>query len=205
MPDEHCLLQKPLRERRALLHDLLEEESGYVEFVKHIDIDLAICETESIEEDVTKEADAETTHVTTVVRNCLEKAVASGCEGLMVKALDDTDSEYKAGRRSFSWMKLKHDYLLNQPTTTSQSNSGRANGTFLGDTLDLVPIGAFYGKGRRAGVYGSFLMATYNTTSGKFEVSMSKVALSHGPPNWFSCSAYIVSSVDYREGRNGLY
>ncbi|RMX66537.1 hypothetical protein DD238_004595 [Peronospora effusa] len=163
------LLQKPLRKRRALLHNLLEEESGYVEFVKHVDISLAFCESVPIEEDATKRVDAETTHVATLVRNCLEKAVASGCEGLMVKALDDTDSEYKAGRRSFSWMKLKHDYLLDEPTTTSQRKSGRGNGTFLGDTLDLVPIGAFYGKGRRAGVYGSFLMATYNTTSGKFE------------------------------------
>ncbi|CAI5744356.1 unnamed protein product [Peronospora destructor] len=163
------LLQKPLRKRRALLHDLLEEESGFVEFVKHVDISLAHSQTVPIEENATKGVDAETTHVATLIQNCLEQAVASGCEGLMVKALDDTYSEYKAGRRSFSWMKLKHDYLSDQPTTTNQRKSGRGNGTFLEDTLDLVPIGAFYGKGRRAGVYGSFLMATYNTTSGKFE------------------------------------
>jgi DNA ligase-1 len=30
------------------------------------------------------------------------------------------------------------------------------------DTLDLVPIGAFHGKGNRTGFYGSFLMASYN-------------------------------------------
>ncbi len=30
------------------------------------------------------------------------------------------------------------------------------------DTLDLVPIGASYGWGRRAGSYGTFLIAAYS-------------------------------------------
>lgn len=37
------------------------------------------------------------------------------------------------------------------------------------DTLDLVPIAAFYGKGNRTGMYGSFLMASYNPNSNMFE------------------------------------
>ena len=37
------------------------------------------------------------------------------------------------------------------------------------DTLDLVPIGAFYGKGNRTGMYGSFLMASYNHNTNQFE------------------------------------
>ena len=32
-------------------------------------------------------------------------------------------------------------------------------GIGLGDTLDLVPIGAYYGEGLRKGCFGSFLMA----------------------------------------------
>ncbi|CAH0522104.1 unnamed protein product [Peronospora belbahrii] len=166
------LLQENLRKRRALLHDLLEEESGYVEFVKHLDISLASGENVLIEEDVAEKMDTETAHVAKLVQNCLEKAVASGCEGLMVKALDGIDSAYKAGRRSFSWMKLKHDYLLDHSTRSKRKSAavrGSGNGTFLVDTLDLVPIGAFYGKGQRTGVFGSFLMAAYNSTSGKFE------------------------------------
>ncbi|GMF28958.1 unnamed protein product [Phytophthora fragariaefolia] len=156
------LLQQPLRRRRALLHDLLEEKPGYVEFVKHVDISLPTTASTNNEE-----ADQ-----AVVVRKCLEQAVASGCEGLMIKALDGEESEYKAGRRSYSWMKLKHDYLSDEVSTSTSSKRSAANtsnGTFLADTLDLVPIGAFYGKGRRAGVFGSFLMATYNSTSGKFE------------------------------------
>ncbi|KAK1934507.1 DNA ligase 1 [Phytophthora citrophthora] len=158
--DDANLLQKPLRQRRELLHNLVEQDPGYVEFVKHVDIGL------------TAEDTAETAES---VRRCLEQAVAGGCEGLMIKALDDEESEYKAGRRSYSWMKLKHDYLSDEQATSSSSAkkpkaaNSSGNGTFLADTLDLVPIGAFHGKGRRAGVFGSFLMATYNSTSGKFE------------------------------------
>ena len=31
----------------------------------------------------------------------------------------------------------------------------------LGDTLDLIPIGAYNGLGKRGGSFGSYLMATY--------------------------------------------
>lgn len=165
--------QQPLRKRRARLRDLIIEAPGYVELVKSIDIDLDTSDEEGC---------SESSPVETVVRDFLERAVTSGCEGLMVKTLDGDSSSYRAGMRSYSWMKLKQDYLSESPTESvgsakplgSAASRNRETGAFLPDTLDLVPIGAFYGKGRRTGGFGSFLLATYNSTSGKFEVSTTR-------------------------------
>lgn len=84
----------------------------------------------------------------------MESSVNAGCEGLMVKA---TDSIYRAGSRGSQWLKLKQDYQKG-----------------VGDTLDLVVIGAFYGKGRRAGTYGTLLLATYDDAQDMF-LSICKV------------------------------
>jgi len=70
----------------------------------------------------------------------------------MVKTLDE-DSKYEPSKRSFKWLKLKNDYL----------DRG------LGDTFDLVPIGAVMGSGKRVGTYGTYLMASYNTEKEIFE------------------------------------
>jgi DNA ligase-1 len=39
----------------------------------------------------------------------------------------------------------------------------------MNDTVDLVVVGGFSGKGRRAGAYGALLMAVYNRDEGIFE------------------------------------
>ena len=44
-----------------------------------------------------------------------------------------------------------------------------SNKTNMRDTLDLIPIAAFYGKGNRTGFFGSFLMASYNDNIKQFE------------------------------------
>ena len=76
------------------------------------------------------------------VLEVLENSINSGCEGLMLKHLDST---YRAGIRGSNWLKLKREYQNE-----------------LGDSLDLVVVGAFFGKGRRTGKYGTLLLATYN-------------------------------------------
>jgi len=80
-----------------------------------------------------------------------EDAVADGAEGLMVKKLGE-DAHYQAGARGWRWVKYKKDYV-----------------DALADALDLVVVGAYHGKGRRAGWYGTLLGAAYNPDRDRFE------------------------------------
>ena len=73
-----------------------------------------------------------------------EQAVTDGCEGLVCKSVSPA-AYYQAGARGWLWIKLKRDYR-----------------TELSDTVDLTVVGAFAGRGRRAGVYGALLLAAYD-------------------------------------------
>jgi DNA ligase 1 len=73
-----------------------------------------------------------------------EQAVTDGCEGLVCKSVSPA-AGYQAGARGWLWIKLKRDYR-----------------TELSDTVDLVVVGAFAGRGRRRGVYGALLLAAYD-------------------------------------------
>ena len=86
------------------------------------------------------------------IQTLLEDSIRAQCEGLMVKMLDGVESHYEPSRRSQNWLKVKKDYL-----------SG------AGDSLDLVVLGAYFGKGKRTSVYGAFHLACYNPTSEMYE------------------------------------
>jgi DNA ligase-1 len=79
-----------------------------------------------------------------------EQAVTDGCEGLVCKSVSP-DAPYQAGARGWLWIKLKRDYR-----------------TELSDTVDLVVVGAFAGRGRRAGTYGALLLAAYDADADMF-------------------------------------
>jgi len=86
------------------------------------------------------------------IQHLLEESVKASCEGLMVKMLDGPESYYEPSRRSQNWLKVKKDYLAG-----------------VGDSLDLVVLGAYFGKGKRTSWYGAFLLACYNPSSQNFE------------------------------------
>ncbi len=111
---------KPYPRRKAKLKEILEESDRFHR-------------VDSIETDDPRE-----------LERFFEQAIAEGTEGLVCKSLAD-DSIYRAGARSWLWVKLKRSY---------QSK--------MSDPVDLVVVGAFYGMGRRAGSYGALLGAAYD-------------------------------------------
>ncbi len=86
----------------------------------------------------------------------MTKSVEIGCEGLVVKSIKD-DSIYQAGSRGFLWVKYKRDYRSE-----------------MADPVDLVVVGAFAGRGRRAGTYGALLTAAYDKEDDVFR-TISKI------------------------------
>jgi len=82
------------------------------------------------------------------VKDFLENSINAGCEGLMLKT---PSAPYRAGSRGSNWLKLKREYRNE-----------------LGDSLDLIVIGAYFGRGRRTGLYGTLLLGTYNLEKDNF-------------------------------------
>jgi DNA ligase-1 len=80
-----------------------------------------------------------------------ENTVENGSEGVMCKSVN-SDSVYQAGARGWLWIKYKRDYRSE-----------------MTDTVDLVVVGAFHGRGKRAGTYGAYLLAAYNPDKEVFE------------------------------------
>ena len=78
------------------------------------------------------------------------KARKEGNEGIMAKSIKE-DSIYLAGNRGYLWIKLK----------------GLEGGKLM-DSVDVAIVGAFYGKGRRTGVYGTYVGAVYDPENENF-------------------------------------
>jgi len=79
------------------------------------------------------------------------EAIENGCEGLVVKALGK-EAIYRAGARGWLWVKFKRDMKSE-----------------LVDTVDLVVVGGFHGRGKRSGVLGAVLLACYDPEKDVFK------------------------------------
>ncbi|MBS7647435.1 MAG: ATP-dependent DNA ligase [Candidatus Bathyarchaeia archaeon] len=71
-----------------------------------------------------------------------DEALKRGYEGIVVKNLN---SPYEIGQRTYTWLKLKPER----------------------DTIDCTIVKALYGKGKRAGLYSSFLLAVRDSKERK--------------------------------------
>lgn len=82
------------------------------------------------------------------IERYFHRAIADGAEGVVIKLADGC---YQAGKRGWLWIKFKKEYQKQ-----------------LADTFDLVIVGALYGKGARAGGYGSLLLASFDPDTNKY-------------------------------------
>jgi len=93
-----------------------------------------------------------------------EEVITRGLEGVMAKRLD---APYTAGSRNFNWIKLKRSYRGS-----------------LADTVDVVIVGYYYGKGARARLgIGGLLVAVYEPSTDTFK-TVSKVGSGFTEDEW---------------------
>jgi DNA ligase 1 len=99
-----------------------------------------------------------------VLRRELLEYISRGLEGVVAKRLD---SPYQAGARNFNWVKLK------------RNTSGQLN-----DTIDVVLLGYYRGKGRRADFgAGALLAGVYDGERDEF-VTISKIGTGLSDAGW---------------------
>ncbi|KAF9529177.1 ATP-dependent DNA ligase [Crepidotus variabilis] len=149
--NDQSLLGRTFRDRRELLRSTFKSKHpGNDSFMAHFDF-VNSCESEEGQ---------------SRIEEFMNEAVESKCEGLMLKLLDKAPVEeepatkksklkslpstYEPDIRTSAWLKLKKDYMEG-----------------LGDSLDLIPIGAWHGNGRKAQWWSPVLLGLWNHDTGR--------------------------------------
>jgi DNA ligase-1 len=106
-----------------------------------------------------------------------DEALRKGFEGIVVK---DLNSPYEMGQRTYTWLKLKPER----------------------DTIDCTIVKALYGKGKRAGLYSSFLLAVRDPKEKRL-YTIGKV--SNLPEQTMDALATIVERTKLSEDDEGVF
>lgn len=165
---DESLLELPLSKRREALVESVRFKEGFIQLAESSAVDVMVPTMVELEEKEKKGGEKQveegekegivttmtiTAPTTTsiavleaVLKHHLLDACAGGTEGLILKPLN---APYEPSKRSDNWLKLKKDYC----------GGGEDE---LGDSLDLVPIGAWWGQGRKKNWFSPFLMAVWD-------------------------------------------
>ncbi|KAL4918553.1 ATP-dependent DNA ligase [Aspergillus aurantiobrunneus] len=163
------LLDRPLRERRGLLRSLFVEIPNQFTWVTSLDA---------------TSSDSE------MVLEFFKGATENKCEGIMVKVLDNVPATNGPGLLPIN---LNNPDTLNTPTEASgikSSKGGRRKALLSSyepdkrleswlkvkkdysassETLDLIPVAAWHGNGRKAKWWSPILLAVRNPETGSLE------------------------------------
>lgn len=103
-------------------------------------------------------------HTPVELKNFFDSQIEKGLEGIVAKRLD---APYEAGARNFNWIKLKKTYQGH-----------------LSDTVDVVIVGYFRGRGGRARLgIGAILVSVYDQSADKFP-TIAKVGSGFSEKDW---------------------
>ncbi|PGG99775.1 DNA ligase 1 [Blastomyces parvus] len=196
------LLERPLRERRELLRGLFIEVPHHFTWVKNIDA---------------TSSDSE------AVLSFFKDATDAKCEGLMVKLLDDDDdvvkpdfSKEESSAEPVSTSKLPSIPNTVQPSGSAKSRARRSllstyepdkrleswlkvkkDYSAASDTLDLIPIAAWHGQGRKAKWWSPILLAVRNPETGLLEAVTKCIS-------GFTDKFYQANKEKYAEGSDNI-
>ncbi|KAL7544884.1 hypothetical protein ACHAWF_008242 [Thalassiosira exigua] len=158
--NDRALVDLPLCDRLSQLEAVLpRRQKGIVEIAQRCVVPPAgkgeTGEREAEVTDLGEDGDCDNHRTSQDLRaaateKALMASLKAGCEGVMLKPLNHN---YEPGKRSNSWIKLKKDYVKDMQESD----------------LDLVPIGAWWGNGRKAGWFSPFLLAVFDPVREEYQ------------------------------------